>query len=134
MNFSFISRADLNEDGLLSLQELARFINRRIRDHIETSIRNNPYLFSQIDQSPRNGLVTWDEYYTHFLKTLGYDDNFIQKVDRTRNSNLDRQTKELLMRDKALWNEAARSDQYQLTLDEFLAFKHPGERDLSLVI
>lgn len=113
---------------MLSLQELARFINRRIRDHIETSIQNNPILFSQIDQSPRNGLVTWDEYYTYLLKTLGFDDNFIRKVDRNRNSNLDRKTKELLMHDKALWNEAARSDSYQLTLDEFLAFKHPGER------
>lgn len=122
--FSF--RADLDGDALLSLQELARYINRRIREHIEASIRNNPIIFYQIDQSPRNGLITWDEYYVYFLKTLGYDDAFIRQVDRKRNTNLDRKTKELLMRDKALWNEAARSDSYTLTLDEFLAFKHPG--------
>lgn len=106
---------------------MARFINRRIREHIEASIRNNPIQFSQIDQSPRNGLVTWDEYYTYFLKSLGYDDTFIQQIDRTRHSNLDRKTKELLMREKALWNEAARTDSFSLTLDEFLAFRHPGE-------
>lgn len=124
---STLNRADLDQDGQLSLQELARCINRRIRDHIEASIRTNPIVFSEIDQSPRNGLVTWDEYYTHVLKSMGYDDAFIRKVDRRRNTNLNRQTKELLMRDKALWNEAARTDSYSLTLDEFLAFRHPGK-------
>lgn len=122
----FLPRADLDGDALLSLQELARYINRRIREHIEASIRNNPIIFSEIDQSPRNGLITWDEYYIYFLKSLGYDDAFIRQVDRKRNTNLNRKTKEMLMRDKALWNEAARSDSYTLTLDEFLAFKHPG--------
>lgn len=127
-NFSFrYFRADLDGDASLSLQELARFINRRIREHIEASIRNNPIQFSEIDQSPRNGLVTWDEYYTYFLKTLGYDDAFIRQVDRSRSTNLDRKTKELLMREKALWNEAARTDSYSLTLDEFLSFRHPGK-------
>lgn len=29
------------------------------------------------------------------------------------------------MRDKALWNEAARTDSFSLTLDEFLTFRHP---------
>lgn len=108
---------------------MARFINRRIREHIEASIRNNPIKFSEIDQSPRNGLVTWDEYFTYFLKSLGYDDAFIRQVDRSRSSNLDRKTKELLMREKALWNEAARTDSYSLTLDEFLSFRHPGKNE-----
>lgn len=98
----------------------------RIREHIEASIRNNPFQFSEIDQSPRNGLVTWDEYFTYFLKTLGYDEAFIRKADQSRHSNLDRKTKELIMREKALWNEAARTDSFSLTLDEFLTFRHPG--------
>lgn len=122
----FIFRADLNEDALLTLQELARYINRRIRDHIESSIHNNPIVFSQIDQAPPNGLVTWDEYYTYVLRQLGYDNAFIRQV-KNRSAQLDRKTKELIMRDKALWNEAARTDSFQLTLDEFLAFRHPGE-------
>ena len=29
------------------------------------------------------------------------------------------------MRDKASWSEAARSNPEQLTIDEFLAFRHP---------
>lgn len=33
----------------------------------------------------------------------------------------------MLTRDKALWNEAARTDSYSLTLDEFLSFRHPGK-------
>lgn len=122
----FIFRADLNEDALLTLQELARYINRRIRDHIESSIHNNPIVFSQIDQAPPNGLVTWDEYYTYVLRQLGYENAFIRQV-KNRSAQLDRKTKELIMRDKALWNEAARTDSFQLTLDEFLAFRHPGE-------
>lgn len=116
----------MNEDALLTLQELARYINRRIRDHIESSIHNNPIVFSQIDQAPPNGLVTWDEYYTYVLRQLGYDNAFIRQV-KNRSVQLDRKTKELIMRDKALWNEAARTDSFQLTLDEFLAFRHPGE-------
>lgn len=118
----------MNDDGILSLQELARFINRRIRDHIEASIRNNPIQFSEIDRSPPNGLVTWDEYFTYFLKTLGYDDAAIRQADRSRHTNLDRKTKEALTREKALWNEAARTDSFSLTLDEFLSFRHPGKR------
>lgn len=116
----------MNDDTVLSLQELARYINRRIRDHIESSIRNNPILFSQIDQAPPNGLVSWDEYHAYFLRELGYDDAFIKQV-KSHQKSLDRKTKELLMRDKALWNEAARTDSYTLTLDEFLAFRHPGK-------
>lgn len=112
---------------MLSLQELARYINRRIRKHIEASIRDNPIQFSQIDQAPRNGLVTWDEYYAHFLRTLGFNDAFIQQINHERDSKLDRKTKELLLQEKALWNEAARTDSFSLTLDEFLAFRHPGK-------
>lgn len=32
---------------------------------------------------------------------------------------------EAIMRDKAAWSEAARDNPEQLTLDEFLAFRHP---------
>lgn len=35
---------------------------------------------------------------------------------------------EQIMKDKALWNEAARTDSFSLTLDEFLAFRHPGKQ------
>lgn len=118
----------MDGNAFLSLQELARYINRRIRSHIESSIHNNPIQFSEIDRAPPNGLVTWDEYYAHFLRTLGFDDAFIKQIHSERDPHLDRKTKELLLREKALWNEAARTDSFSLTLDEFLAFRHPGKR------
>lgn len=37
------------------------------------------------------------------------------------------------MRDKALWNEAARTDSFSLTLDEFLAFRHPEASAVNLL-
>lgn len=106
---------------MLTIQELAKLINQRIRSHIEASICDNPMLFSEIDRAPRNGLITWDEYYSYFLKNLGIKEQFVQRPNQ-----LDRRTQELLMRDKSMWNEAARSDSFSLTLDEFLAFRHPG--------
>lgn len=33
--------------------------------------------------------------------------------------------KEAIMRDRAAWSEAAKTDPEHLTLDEFLAFRHP---------
>lgn len=40
---------------------------------------------------------------------------------------------EEMMRDKALWNEAARTDSFSLTLDEFLAFRHPESSAVNLL-
>lgn len=40
---------------------------------------------------------------------------------------------EEMMRDKALWNEAARTDAFSLTLDEFLAFRHPESSAVNLL-
>lgn len=124
--FCFFFSADLNGDLMLTIPELARYINARIRDHIEASIKNNPILFSEIDRAPHDGLITWDEYYAYFLRTLGYDEKFIKQVDKVRQTHLNKKNKEQIMKDKAMWSEAARTDTYRLTLDEFLAFRHPG--------
>lgn len=83
-------------------------------------------IFSEIDKAPRNGLITWDEYYSYFLKERGYSDEFIKHVDRQRHTAVDRKSREQIVKDKVMWNEAARTDSYSLTLDEFLAFRHPG--------
>lgn len=111
---------------MLTMQELGRFINQQIRAHISASIHNNPFHFSDIDRAPRNGLVTWDEYYAHFLQSHGFSENAANVAKWGGKVNLDRNTNELLARDRALWNEAARTDSFSLTLDEFLAFQHPG--------
>ena len=40
---------------------------------------------------------------------------------------------ELIARDKASWSEAARSDPDSLTLDEFLAFRHPESSHVTIL-
>lgn len=126
LKFAF-RKADSNADGSLSIRELAKYINLKIQDHIDTAIKRNPQIFSEIDKTPIDGLVTWDEYHTHFLKNLklDLDDNYISNHDEKKHVKLDRKAKESLMRDKARWAEVLASDPTSLTLDEFLAFQHP---------
>lgn len=38
-----------------------------------------------------------------------------------------------MMKDKAMWNEAARTDSFSLTLDEFLLFRHPESSAVNLL-
>lgn len=70
------NKADLNRDFKLTLQEVARYINAKIRDHIEDAIQVNPLDFAEIDISPKDGLISWEEYQGYFLKTKGYSGDF----------------------------------------------------------
>lgn len=47
LKFAF-RKADRSGDGVLNIKELAKYINLRIRDHIDTSIKKNPQLFAEI--------------------------------------------------------------------------------------
>lgn len=126
IKFAF-RKADANADGFLAIKELAKFLNLKICDHIDTAIKRNPQVFSEIDKSPTDGLVSWNEYHSYFLKNLkiGLDESYINKHDEKKHLKLDRKAKEALMRDKARWAEVLASDPASLTLDEFLAFQHP---------
>lgn len=126
LKFAF-RKADSNADGFVTIRELAKYINLKICDHIDSSIKRNPQIFSEIDKSPIDGLVSWNEYHTYFLKNLklGLDENYITNHDEKKHIKLDRKSKEALMRDKARWGEVLASDPASLTLDEFLAFQHP---------
>ncbi|XP_055715258.1 45 kDa calcium-binding protein [Phlebotomus papatasi] len=130
---STFRKADLDSDGFLNIQELAKFINGRVREHIQAAVRANPFAFAEIDVSPRDGLVTWEEYHAHFLKDHGLDEDYIGSHSEQKHVGLDRKTKETIMRDKALWLEAARTDPFSLTLDEFLAFRHPESSAANLL-
>lgn len=126
LKFAF-RKADSNADGSLTIRELAKYINLKICDHIDTAIKRNPQVFSEIDKTPVDGLVSWNEYHTYFLKNLklGLDESYITNHDEKKHLKLDRKSKEALMRDKARWAEVLSSDPTSLTLDEFLAFQHP---------
>lgn len=126
LKFAF-RKADANSDGFLTIRELAKYINLKICDHIDSSIKRNPQIFSEIDKTPIDGLVSWNEYHAFFLKNLklGLDESYINNHDEKKHQKLDRKSKEALMRDKARWGEVLASDPASLTLDEFLAFQHP---------
>jgi hypothetical protein len=118
LKFAF-RKADANSDGLLAIKELAKYINLRIRDHIDTSIKKNPQIFAEIDKSPSDGLISWNEYHTYFLKNLklDLDESYINNHDEKKHVKLDRRSKEALMRDKVRHFRHFRSG-------KFLTFAH----------
>jgi Ca2+-binding EF-hand superfamily protein len=134
LKFAF-RKADSNSDGFITIRELAKYINLKICDHIDSSIKRNPQVFSEIDKTPTDGLVSWNEYHTYFLKNLklGLDEIYISNHDEKKHLKLDRKSKESLMRDKARWAEVLSSDPASLTLDEFLAFQHPEASTTNLL-
>lgn len=130
LNCYCIFRADTNKDKHLNVQELAKYINFKIRDHIDNAIRTNPSTFVEIDHKPRDGLVSWDEYQSFSLRQKGIAETYMKK---SLFDTLDRKVKESIARDKALWMEAARTDPVSLTLDEFLSFRHPESSTVNLL-
>ncbi|KAK9879605.1 hypothetical protein WA026_006670 [Henosepilachna vigintioctopunctata] len=119
------SRADMDSNGKLDSRELSFWIRKKIMEHITLAVSNNYNLFSQIDTDPKNGVITWKEYHSYFLKKRGFSGKYIKTHDERRHKGLLRSVKEQIMRDKAYWMEAAKSDPDALTVDEFLAFTHP---------
>uniref|UniRef100_A0A0A9XEV1 Calcium-binding protein n=1 Tax=Lygus hesperus TaxID=30085 RepID=A0A0A9XEV1_LYGHE len=117
-------RADQSGDDLLDLDELASYIHYRTKSHIEEALQENYGLFMTIDKNPKNGVVSWNEYHDYFLSKHGVDEEYIRKHNE-KHPGLGRSLKESISRDKASWSEAAKSDPEFLTLDEFLAFRHP---------
>ncbi|OXU27859.1 hypothetical protein TSAR_005499 [Trichomalopsis sarcophagae] len=125
-------KADVDADNSLDIRELAKWIHAKIIDHIDRAMKDNIGLFTAIDNNPRNGEVSWDEYHAHFLRSHGFSDSYITTHDK-RHSALSRALKEAIMRDRARWTEAARNDPDKLALDEFLAFTHPESSHRALL-
>lgn len=72
---------------------MAKYINKRIKDHIDYAIKTNPMNFAQIDVSPRDGLISWDEYHAHFLRSRGLAESYVINHDEKQHTKLDRKTK-----------------------------------------
>ncbi|CAL4117612.1 unnamed protein product [Meganyctiphanes norvegica] len=117
-------KSDENADGELDLNELSSAISKKIKEHLSQALRENFYMFTSIDNNPKNGRISWEEYHAYFLKQRGYDDAFI-KNHKENHRHMPREIKEAIMRDKAAWSQAARDDPNTLTIDEFLSFRHP---------
>ncbi|XP_058806060.1 45 kDa calcium-binding protein [Phymastichus coffea] len=125
-------KADVDKNSLLDIRELAKWIHAKIVDHIDKAMKDNIGLFTAIDNNPRNGEISWDEYHAHFLRSHGLSDSYITSHDK-RHSALSRPLKEAIMRDRARWTEAAHTDPDKLALDEFLAFTHPESSHRALL-
>lgn len=78
---------------MLDIQELARYINKRVREHIQFAIRTNPLNFAKVDVAPRDGLVSWDEYHAYFLREKGVPQAFIESHTEGKHVPLDRSAK-----------------------------------------
>ncbi|XP_055377824.1 45 kDa calcium-binding protein isoform X2 [Condylostylus longicornis] len=126
-------KANKNGDKYLTIQELGHYINKKIHEHIKNSIAMNAVNFAQIDTSPKDGLITWDEYHKYFLREHGLDETYIREHNEAKHLKLSRKAREDMMRDKARWSEAAKTDPFSLTLDEFLAFRHPESSTVNLL-
>ncbi|XP_075211432.1 stromal cell derived factor mayday isoform X1 [Lycorma delicatula] len=129
---SIFLKVDKDNDGQLSIDEVSQYINLRTQEHIDSAMQENYGLFMSIDVDPRNGLVSWEEYHKYFLMQNGLSEDYANKHVE-KHSSLDRVLKEAISRDKASWSEAARNDPDFLTLDEFLAFRHPESSHITIL-
>lgn len=51
-------KADMDENQLLDIQELAKWIHTKITEHITRAMQENVGLFTAIDNNPRNGNIS----------------------------------------------------------------------------
>lgn len=56
---NIFKKADIDQNQLLDIQELAKWIHTKITEHISRAMRENVGLFTAIDNNPRNGKSQW---------------------------------------------------------------------------
>ncbi|KAK2705068.1 hypothetical protein QYM36_017192 [Artemia franciscana] len=54
-------RVDVNNDHLWSLEEMEKWISQRVRDHVRAAMKDNVFLFTKIDRSPRDEQLAWNK-------------------------------------------------------------------------
>ncbi|KAL7644170.1 UNVERIFIED_CONTAM: hypothetical protein RMT77_004996 [Armadillidium vulgare] len=124
--------ADKNSDSYLDTIELVSWIGIRIKEHLTQALQDNIFIFTAIDIKPRNGVISWEEYFHYFLKNRGYSEEFI-KEHYSSLKGMPRELKEAIMREKAAWSQSVRDDPSRLSLDEFLAFRHPESSHATII-
>ncbi|XP_054288986.1 45 kDa calcium-binding protein isoform X1 [Macrosteles quadrilineatus] len=129
---SIFLKVDKDGDKLLTIEELSEYIHLETQKHINQGVQENYGLFISIDRDPANGVVSWAEYHKYFLLKNGLGEDYADHHNE-KHRELQRSVKEIIARDKASWSEAARSDPDSLTLDEFLAFRHPESSHVTIL-
>jgi len=122
---------DSNGDSYVSMNELQNWIISKVKEHIQSALRENIFLFTSIDTLPRNGRVSWEEYQSWFLKKNGLNSTEFLKLDE-KDPRL-RTLREKIAWDQAAWSETAKTEPDFLNLDEFLSFRHPESSSSSLL-
>lgn len=76
----------------MSIEELKNWILSKVKEHIQGALRENIFLFTSIDSGPRNGQISWKEYYVWFLKKHGINTT-VETVGNEVDKGLDRAIK-----------------------------------------
>uniref|UniRef100_T1JJ73 45 kDa calcium-binding protein n=1 Tax=Strigamia maritima TaxID=126957 RepID=T1JJ73_STRMM len=120
-------KVDVDGNEELSPDELSNWISAKVKEHLDEAVRENIYLFTNVDKD-RNGLATWKEYHYAFMLDQGFEEKYAR--DHAENHKiLDRKTREQILLDEAAFSETAHNNPDGLNIDEFLSFRHP-ERSL----
>ncbi|XP_037512594.1 45 kDa calcium-binding protein [Rhipicephalus sanguineus] len=125
------AKVDINNDGHLTISELENWIAAKVKEHYTQAVRDNFWIFSALDKN-HDGRVSWEEYHVNFMIEKGFDDKYAKNHPEDHKT-LDRDLKEKILLDKAMWFEAANSDPDALNIDEFLTFRHPEHSHVSLI-
>lgn len=125
------AKVDANRDGQLTISELEKWIAAKVKEHYAQAVRDNFWIFSALDKN-HDGRVSWEEYHVNFMIEKGFDDKYAGNHPEDHKT-LDRDLKEKILLDKAMWFEAANSDPDALNIDEFLTFRHPEHSHVSLL-
>lgn len=88
-----IFRADKNEDLKLDVKELSQWIRYKIMQHISDAVGNNFGLFMQIDNNPHDGVITWNEYHSYFLRKRGFGEKYVTHHNEKKHTGLKRLVK-----------------------------------------
>jgi len=124
-------RVDIDKNLELSTEELSKWISSRVNEHINQAIKSNFHIFMTLDKN-HNGIVSWDEYHSHYLLERGLDDKYV-KNHSEKHKDLTRQVREEILLDRAGFFESARTDEEGLNIDEFLSFRHPEHSHSTLL-
>ncbi|KAH9495901.1 45 kDa calcium-binding protein [Bulinus truncatus] len=129
-----VARADLNQDGFLSAEELEKWILNKMLEHFDTAKKENDMIFEHLDPDG-DGFIKWKEYYVHFLLSRGNDPESAVKhvVDYDDAIKLEQEDKDALISYKFKWTDADTNiTDNRLSKEEFMVFRHPEHSHRSL--
>ncbi|OWF44013.1 45 kDa calcium-binding protein-like [Mizuhopecten yessoensis] len=125
-------KVDTNGDGFMEANEMQKWILLKINDHFDESMKENSHIFKHMDPK-KKGYIEWKEYYRHFLLAKGYEDSKASKhIEDYDTIDMKDDERESLVRYKFRWTDADQDNNNKLTEEEFLAFRHPEQSQITM--